>query len=80
MRDKLAGFLFLETAMPATRSPAQQNAARANGARSHGPATDAGKARSATNGKRHGLRNALVGLGAVKRHSIREPQVYRKRL
>ena len=42
--------------MPAIRSPAQQNAARANGARSRGPRTDAGKARAARNGTRHGLR------------------------
>ena len=42
--------------MPDTPSPAQQAASRANGARSNGPATDAGKARAARNGTRHGLR------------------------
>ena len=41
--------------MPATRTPVQQAASRANGSRSHGPATDAGKARAASNGTRHGL-------------------------
>ena len=41
--------------MPTTPSPAQSEASRLNGARSSGPATDAGKARSALNGVRHGL-------------------------
>jgi hypothetical protein len=41
--------------MPTTPSPAQSEASRLNGARSTGPATDAGKARSALNGVRHGL-------------------------
>jgi hypothetical protein len=41
--------------MPATASPAQSEASRQNGARSAGPTTDAGKARSALNGVRHGL-------------------------
>ena len=38
-----------------TNPPAQSEASRLNGARSAGPATDAGKARSALNGVRHGL-------------------------
>ena len=42
--------------MPANRTPAQQAASRANGARSRGPTTEAGKACSARNGTKHGLR------------------------
>ena len=41
--------------MPTTPSPAQSAASRLNGARSAGPASEAGKARSALNGVRHGL-------------------------
>ena len=40
--------------MPTTPSPAQSEASRLNGARP-GPASEAGKARSALNGVRHGL-------------------------
>ena len=40
---------------PAAPYPAQSAASRQNGARSGGPATDAGKARAALNGVRHGL-------------------------
>ena len=47
--------------MPA-RTPAQQAAARANGARSRGPVTEAGKAFSAGNGTRHGLRGGPFAL------------------
>ena len=48
--------------MPLAPSPAQQAASRANGARSRGPATEAGKARAARNGTRHGLRGGPFAL------------------
>src|SRR5262245_16832600 len=41
--------------VPNSPSPAQSEASRRNGARSAGPASDAGKARAALNGVRHGL-------------------------
>ena len=48
--------------MPVSPTPAQSEASRQNGACSHGPATPEGKARSALNGTRHGLRGATFAL------------------
>jgi hypothetical protein len=51
-----------ESPMPTAPTPAQRAASRANGARSRGPATEAGKARAARNGTRHGLRGGPFAL------------------
>ena len=48
--------------MPVSPTPAQSEASRQNGARSSGPVTPEGKARSALNGTRHGLRGATFTL------------------
>ena len=54
------------------RSPKQQAAARQNGARSHGPVTDAGKARSSQNARRHGFLSRMVITGAESEEGLRE--------
>ena len=48
--------------MPTVPTPAQSAASRANGARSRGPTSAAGKAASAKNGTRHGLRGGPFAL------------------
>src|SRR3954451_21693642 len=48
--------------MPVSPTPARSEASRQNGALSRGPATPEGKARSALNGTRHGLRGSTFAL------------------
>ena len=48
--------------MPTARTAAQQATSRTNGSRSRGPVSEAGKARSARNGTKHGLRGGPFAL------------------
>lgn len=71
--------------MPLDPSPAQSLASRQNGARSAGPTSEAGKARAALNGVRHGLTSRTFFLLAdenpaeLERHEARWLAVWNPR-